>query len=336
MRICLYIYVVQMVVGFLEDQASSIALLRDSSHASVLVAMEDSLNLFSEQLDVMDSVSVGKRIVRTVTAGSDNVFFACIDGSLAFQKISQNQFGSLEQLASPTAQKEVCVDADIHRTGIMAPLLFCSRTSASMCLVDTQHDAVVGRVPLGQTGTPNAVRVVDNSLIAVGSAIVSILDVRTDACKSGTANLVLSNPEAKGRIYTALESDGAGKMVSGDSSGGICLWDLRSENKLIKSVHAHSGAVLSMSLGGGVVGSSSADGSVALWTIVSEQGAPVKKKSRKLLLELSNEIGGLKRSGVEGSGAAICVAVDSGDSERRFAYATETGVLVLSSFNDFH
>lgn len=337
-------------VSFLEDQSVAIAVWRsghdDKSKPLVLAGVQDCLHLYSEELDVIDTVSVGSntRISRIVMMGSDysSAFFACTDGSLGFQTIGSTQLGKLDQLASPTAEtkRDVCIDADIHRTGHLASLLFSgSASSSSLALIDTQRDSVMGKIPLGQTGTPNGVRIVDNSLLAVGSAVVSLYDLRAPQAKAGIASQVLDcgTSEARGRIYTSIESDGAGTVLAGDSSGGLWLWDARNAGTVVKSVHAHAGAVLSMSLGGGVVGSTSADGSVSLWTVVNDQALPAKKKSRKLLLDLGAETGGLKRAGVEGSGAAICISVESllGFADKKLAYATETGVLVLSSFSEF-
>jgi WD40 repeat protein len=328
-----------MVVSFLEDQAVALSVLRRTdghSKSMTVVGVGDVLNLYSQELDMMDTVSVStqSRIVRVVNMDSNTVFFACADGSLGLQVISSSgQFGKLEQLASPSS---ACIDADIHRSGHLASVL----SQYSTVLIDTQRDSIMGQIPLGKSGSPNGLRIVDNSLLAVGSAIVSLFDLRTPQCKSGIPSLVLDVPDAKGRIFTSIESDGAGSVMAGDSSGGVWLWDCRSGSTAVtKSTHAHSGAVMAMSLGGGILGSASADGSVSLWTVVTDHAVPVKKKSRKLLLDIASDVGGLRRANVQGTGTPVAISVEDSivpvGTDRRVAYVTDTGVLVLGSLSDW-
>jgi WD40 repeat protein len=330
-----------MTVAFLEDQSVAVAVVRRTdvgSKSMTLVGVGDVLNLYSQDLDLMDTVSVStnSRIVRLINMDSSSFFFACADGSLGLQVLSSSsgQLGKMEQLASPTGA--VCIDADIHRTGHLASVLSPHSTS----LIDTQRDSVMGSIPLGQSGSPNGLRIVDNSLLAIGSAVVSLFDLRSPQCKSGIASLVLDAPEARGRIFTSIESDGTGPVMAGDSSGGLWLWDCRNSNSAVtKSTHAHSGAVMGMSLGGGILGSASADGSVSLWTIVNEQAVPVKKKSRKLLLNITSDVGGLRRANVQGTGTPVAISVEDSivpvGSDRKVVYVTDTGVLVLGSLSDW-
>ena len=321
-------------VGFIEDQSVALTVLkRSDSHSKAVTAVGvgDAINLYSEELDMMDTVSLSSRVCRLINLDG-SVFFACEDGSLGFQVVSSTgHLGKLEQIASPS---DACIDADIHRSGHLASVL----CQYSMNLIDTQRDSIMGKIPLGQTGTPNGLRIIDNSLVAIGSAVVSLFDLRTPQCKSGTASQVLDAPDARGRIFTSLESDGAGSVIAGDSSGGLWLWDCRnSSSSVTKSVHGHSGAVLSMSLGGGVLGSTSADGSVSLWTIISDQAIPAKKKSRKLLLDIASDIGGLRRANVLGTGTPVGICVEDSTipvgEDRKVAYVTDTGVLVLGSLS---
>jgi hypothetical protein len=320
-------------VTFLEDQAMAITIVPRADPMGkplVVVGVGNALNLYSQELDMMDTVAFtaegkNERIVRLATLGSSrSVFVASSDSSLALQTVTPSgQLGKLDQLSSPI--KEGCFDADIHRSGHLASVLFESHVA----LIDTQRDTVIGGIPVGKTGTPNGLRIVENSLVAVGSAVVSLFDLRTPECKQGTASHILSAVEAKGRIFTCIESDGVGSVVAGDSSGGLWLWK-SGKPEVEKNVHAHSGAVLGMALGSGVLGSASADGAVALWT-VSQETVPsnqAKKKSRKLLLDMHG-INGLRRAVADGTGTPVAVAVEDsvgGD----VAYVTDTGVLVVA------
>lgn len=325
-----------MVVGFLEDQSVAVSVWRSVAGSPVTLAgVGTNLNLYSEDLEVIDTIQLDQRIVRLVSVSNHtSSFVACADGSLGFIATPGARLGEqLQQAASPAAeQNETAVDADIHKSGHLASVLINSVAGGSVALADTQRDALIGKIPLGQTGTPNAVRFVDNSVIAVGSAVVSLFDIRTPQCKSGVASRLLSTTE-RGRIMVALDSDGSGALVGGDSSGGVWLWDCRHSTAAVKNVHAHSAAVLSLSLGGGTVGSTSADGSVSLWTVMADQ--PIRKKSRKLLLDMG-DAGQLKRCAVEGSGSATGISVeDSIGPDKQFAYVTDTGVLVRASAADY-
>ena len=332
------------VVSFLEDQTTAITTWRDQSahtpRPMTLVGVGNRLHLMNADLQIMDSVSLGttSRVSRLIgVAGHSSVFFSSADGAMGFVATGHSKLGKVEQSASPTAlEGDTAVDSDIHRSGHLATILFNDKTGGSLALVDTQRDSVMGRIPLGQTGTPNGVRIVDNSLIAVGSSIVSIFDVRTSQSKSGIASKVLAAPSetAGGRVFTSIESDGTNTVIAGDSAGGLWLWDCRQPAAPANSTHAHSGAVLALSLGGGIVGSSATDGSVSLWTISADQTLHPRKKSRKILLE---ESGHLKRSAVQGSGAAtaLCVEAATPGPERLVAYATDTGVVALASVADW-
>ena len=328
-----------MVVTFVEDQSAALALWRTSGgDALTLAAVGPNLSLFSEELELIESRTLGEaRIVRLATMSNHaSAFVACADGSLGFVGTTGGRLSeSLQQVAPATADgvSESALDADIHKSGHLATVLLNSTSGGSVVLADTQRDSVIGRIPLGQTGTPNAVRLVDNSVVAVGSAVVSLFDVRTAQCKAGVASRILTTSE-KGRVCVSLDSDGSGALVGGDSSGAIWLWDTRHSTASVKHVHAHAGAVLSLSLGGGTVASASADGSVSLWTALADQ--PIRKKSRKLLLEMG-DAGQLKRCAVQGSGSAtaVCLEDSTSSSDRQLAYVTDTGVLVRSSLAEW-
>jgi WD40 repeat protein len=331
------------IVSFLEDQSAAIATWRFPGHSKplTLAATGSTLHLMSDDLEIIQSLSVGSsRINRLVgLSGHASVYFSCIDGSMGLVTTSGSRLGKVEQSASPSAENgAIAVDSDIHRSGHLASILFNTSAGGSFGLVDMQRDAVMGRIPLGQTGTPNAVRIVDNSSVCVASSVVSLFDVRKAEAKTGTASSVFltASQEASGRVFTALESDGVQKLIAGDSSGGIWLWDTRKPDSPIKSVHAHAGGVLTISLGGGMVGSSAADGSVSLWTVLASEEAHAKKKSRRILLD--DSAGPLKRCAVEGSGIATALCVEDGhmaDSERCVSYVTDVGTVVLASTSDW-
>jgi hypothetical protein len=104
-------------------------------------------------------------------------------------------------------------------------------------------------------------------------------------------------------------------------------------------VHAHSGAVLAIHLGNGIVGSTSTDNSVSLWTVAertvsssASSGGQAKKKHRKLLMDLGDVGGKLKRLAVEGNGSALGICVtDSG----AVSYVTDTGVVALGHISEW-
>ena len=328
------------VVSFLEDQSSAITSWRPSGHtkALTLVGVGTSLHLMSEELEIIQSVElpISSRINRVVgLSDHSSVFYSGTDGSIGFISSSSGKLGKSNPSSSPAAEvNEIGVDSDIHRTGHLASVLFNSNSGGSCALIDTQRDSVIGRIPLGHTGTPNSMRIVDTSMMCIASSIVSLYDVRTSQAKAGAATKVFKCAGANGRVFTALESDGGHSVISGDSAGGLWLWDSRKEDSPVKSVHAHAGAVLCLSLGGGVVGSSSTDGSISLWTVLSPENQP-KKRTRKLLLD--DSAGPLKRCAIEGAGVATALCVeDATDAERHVSYVTDAGVAVLTQVTDWH
>jgi hypothetical protein len=328
------------VVSFLEDQSSAVTSWRPSGHskAFTLAGVGTNLHLLSEDLEIIQSVSlpIADRITRLVGLSEhSSIFYSGTDGSIGFISCCSGKLGKANPASSPAAVGyDVGIDSDIHRTGHLASVLFNSSSGGSCALIDTQRDSVIGRIPLGQTGTPNAMRIVDTSMMCVASGIVSLYDVRTSQAKAGSATKVLKCQGAAGRVFTSIESDGGHSVIGGDSVGGLWLWDTRKEDSPLKSVHAHAGAVLSLSLGGGIVGSSSTDGSISLWTVFSPEHQP-KKRTRKLLLDDST--GPLKRCAVEGSGVATAVCIeDATDAERHVSYITDAGVVVLTQVADWH
>jgi len=311
-----------MVVTFLDNQPGALTLSRTIHHAKPLViaGVGEDLQLFSEDLELLDSKSVaGSKVIRlSSVSNTASCFFATERGVLGFVALGSSELGSVDSFpATSKPNDEKCLDADLHRSGHLASQLF----HKSLALIDVQREALVGSVPLGLTGSPSAVRVVDTSLMAVSSSIVSLFDVRTSDCKSGIASSVLEGG-TKGRIFTALESDAANLIVAGDSSGGLFMWDSRKPCLVLKHMHAHSGAVSTLSIGAGFVCSGGADGSVSTWR-VSEEIPSSRKKSRKFLD--SADSGDLRRVNV--SGTPTAVAIDTS----HLVYATDTGVLTIES-----
>jgi hypothetical protein len=329
-------------VTFLEDQSVAVSVLPRvdvDSKPVIMVGVGNALNLYSETLDMMDTVSLGtkSKVIRISSISSGSAFVACADGSLGLQTItSSGQFGKLQQLASSHEQSRTVkfFDADLHRSGHHA----CILAEQQMALVDTQRDAVVGNIPLDRSGTCNGLRIVSTSIVAVGSAVMSLYDLRTPETKEGIPAQILDAPDSKGRIFSAVESDCLGSVMAGDSSGGLYVWDTRGTDlKPARSTHGHTGGVLGMSLGSGVLGSSAADGSVCLWNIAGDKvhaANPIKKRSRKLLADMPAGGPELRRTRAEGSGLPVAISIEDfvgGD----VAYVTDTGVLALGSRLDW-
>jgi hypothetical protein len=260
--------------------------------------------------------------------------------------LSASGFGKLDTCTVGASKDHTAIDSDMHRSGYLVSVLFNSRDGGHFSLIDTQRDSVIGNIQLGMTGTPNALRFVDSAgQIAVGSMVCSLYDVRTTQSKEGIPSRVFKteDPTGGGRSFTALESDGGHTLIAGDSAGGLWLWDIRGTSSgPVKSVHAHSGAVLSIHLCDGIVGSTSTDNSVSLWTIADGQSGgankgQAKKKHRKLLVEFGEDVGRLKRVAVEGNGSAlgICIEDSVSGNDRRVAYVTDTGIVALSDVSEW-
>ena len=330
------------IVSFLEDQSTAITTWRNhQGHPSTVVGVGCDVHLMDENLDIVDTLVnvASSRIVRLVGMNDNaSMFYSAADGSLGFvsTNLGPYKIGKSEQCCSPIVEVgETAVDSDIHRSGHLVTVLLNSVSGGSVALIDTQRDAVIGRIPLGQTGTPNGVRIVDSTTVVTASMVCGLFDIRTAQSKSGIPSKVLeTSNEFTGRCFTAVESDGNGMVVAGDSSGGLWLWDVRSGSTPVKSVHGHAGAVLGLTLSNGVVGSSGTDGSVSVWKIADPASGP-KKKHRKLMLDLGDSAQ-LKRVAVEGNGAALAVCIeDVVGADRHVSYVTDTGVVVLSHIADW-
>jgi len=339
-------------LGFLENQSSAIISWRspESTGVHTLVGVGSEFHLLGPELDVVATAHGGDgRINRLVSLSSSSGYFSDSHGNVGFVALSstnRGEIGRVDLVASSATDNGVCIDSDIHRSGHLAACLFNTNSGGFFNLLDTQRNSVLGNIPLGETGTPNAIRIVDSSHVAVGSLICSIFDVRTSQSKKGIPTRVLQTDGAwGGRSFTAIESDGSHTVIAGDSAGGLWLWDMRSDGP-VKSVHAHSGAVLAIHLANGIVGSTSTDNSVSLWTVAepnvsSNEGirsAPTRKKHRKLLLDLgASDMGGkLKRLAVEGNGAALGICVeDYPSNDRLVSYVTDTGVVGLAHISEW-
>ena len=338
-------------LGFLEDQSSAVLTWRDpTGHSSTLVGVGCSLHLLNDELDVAQTVSVVKSdgIINRLVAMSSgtSAYFSTTKGVVGFVGLSHGSLGKIDTCsAGTTSGNNTAIDSDIHRSGYLVSVLFNTNDGGHFALVDTQRDSLIGKIRLGSTGTPNAIRFVDSAgQIAVGSMICSLFDVRTSQSKEGIPTRIFqtNDPSGGGRSFTALESDGGHTLIAGDSAGGLWLWDIRGTSSgPIKSVHAHSGAVLSVQLCDGIVGSTSTDNSVSLWTIAEGQreGADKshsKKKHRKIL-EFGEDIGRLKRVAVEGNGSALglCIEESVSGRDRRVAYVTDTGIVAVSEVSEW-
>lgn len=320
--------------SFLEDQSRAVSVWRERGHKpSVLGGVGSELQLFSEDLELMDSKNIGddSKINRLVVMSNhSSVFFSTQSKKLfGFASLSGSTIGQIDSSnARLEKDSSPVVDSDIHRSGHLASIL----DSSSLALIDLQRDSLVGTVPQGKTGVPSGTRIVDASTIAVASSIVSLYDVRTSESKSGIANFVLQGG-SPGRTFTAIESDGSNNVIAGDSSGGLFLWDTRQPTCVLKNVHAHSGAVLSLAVGGGTVCSGSADGSVSLWTVVPVEQISSRKKTRTIL-SLNNftaDSGDLRRVAVSGTPTALAIESSSLGDSQVVVYATDTGVLSVRS-----
>ena len=338
-------------LGFLEDQANAVLTWRNSAgHSQSLVGVQSSLHLLNQEMDVDHSLDtklpgVINRLV-SVSEGS-SAYFSSSRGVVGFVGLTASGFGKVDTCTAGASKEHTAIDSDMHRSGYLVSVLFNSREGGHFSLVDTQRDSLIGKIQLGMTGTPNALRFVDSAgQIAVGSMVCSLYDVRTSQCKEGVASRIFQteDPSGGGRSFTALESDGGHTLIAGDSAGGLWLWDIRGTSSgPVKSVHAHSGAVLSIHLCDGIVGSSSTDNSVSLWTISeahgggANKGQQAKKKHRKLLVEFGEDVGRLKRVAVEGNGSAlgICIEESVSGSDRRVAYVTDTGIVALSDVSEW-
>lgn len=335
-----------MAIGFLESPSSAVSTWSSSEACGVLtlVGVEESFHLFNEDLEIIDTGIVPHNATpnRLVPmAEHSSFFYGATDGSVGFLTVAGDAVGKLEcSFASDRISGESAVDSDIHRSGHLAAVLFNGADRDGFALLDPTRGSKVGKVPLGATGTPNGLRVVDSSQIAVASAIVSLFDVRTPQSKKGIPAQVLEAPDTAGRCFTCVDSDGLNFLIAGDSSGGVHFWDVRSPAAPLKAVHAHSAAVLSLSFQAGLLASSSADGSISLWTVVDPAKVNPHKKSRRHLL---SELGAadstsLKRCAVEGSGAALGVSIENSShslSDRHVAYVTDTGVVALARYSDW-
>ena len=343
-------------LGFLEDQANAILTWRgdgsSSQQSKILVGVGNQFHLMDEELDIVQSVSIDdgqiNRLVSVSEGAGSSAYFSTTLGEVGFVSLSHNAVGKISSCKSAIISQNIqttAIDSDIHRSGYMASVLFNSRSGGHFSLVDTQRDSLIGTIGLGATGSPNALRFVDSAgQIAVASMVSSLFDVRTTQSKDGIPSRVFRTGDAAGggRSFTALESDGGNTLIAGDSAGGLWLWDIRGTSaEPIKSVHAHSGAVLSIHLCDGIVGSTSTDNSVSLWTIAeppqTTQGVNKTKKHRKLLVEFGEDIGRLKRVAVEGNGSAlgICIEESVSGKDRRVAYVTDTGIVALSEVGEW-
>jgi hypothetical protein len=342
--------VVDMVkaIGFLEDQSSAIVSWQSfeddkAGKFCTMVGVGDDLQLLDDGLEIIDSVSTstGGQINRLALLSTGSCFYSDTKGNVGFVSISSSGgIGKVDTItAGVSSEDAICIDSDIHRSGHLVVNLFNTKSGGYFGLIDTQRDAMLGSIPLNSTGTPNAVRLVDSSQVVVGSMICSVFDVRTSQSKKGVPGMVLETTAVGGgRSFTAIESDGSHSVIAGDSAGGLWLWDVRQSGKEpLKSVHAHSGAVLAIHLANGIVGSTSTDNSVSLWT-VAEKFASVggsgvgKKKHRKLMMDLGDVGGKLKRLAVEGNGSALGVCVtDTGG----VSYVTDTGIVALGHISEW-
>ena len=342
-------------LGFLEDQANAVLVWRDASDQSnVLVGVGSSLHLLNEELDYVKTVSISDKSpgsVNRLVSMSDGLsaYFSTTRGVVGFVGLSSHAFGKIDEFTATRiahgqdTHRHIAIDSDIHRSGYLVSVLFNTSAGGHFALIDTQRDALMGQIQLGLTGTPNAIRFVDSAgQIAVGSMVCSLYDVRTSQSKEGIPSRVFqtNDPSGGGRSFTALESDGGHTLIAGDSAGGLWLWDIRGTSSgPVKSVHAHSGAVLSVHLCDGIVGSTSTDNSVSLWTIADAQEGPsqAKKKHRKLVVEFGEDVGRLKRVAVEGNGSALglCIEESIRGKDRRVAYVTDTGIVALSEVSEW-
>ena len=321
-----------MATTFLEDQVGAISVWRlGSQKPLVLAGVGSELHLFSEELDVIETTKpteCGGKIIRLVgLSNNSSFFFSTQKGFLGFLSLVGSA-ASLGKVELCSHREGAAIDADIHRSGHLS----CVLSKDFLALIDMQRDSLMGSIPLGKTGTASGVRIVENSTLAVSSSIVSLFDVRTSECKSGIPNIVMEggNP---GRVFTTLESDHGYSILAGDSSGGVWQWDSRQPSSPVKSMHAHAGAVLSVSVAGSLVGSGAADGTVSIWR--DDNGNQTRRKTRKILIaETTGGAGDLKRIAVSGTPTAISVEASS-TSDQRIVYATDTGVLGVSSLSDF-
>ena len=273
-----------------------------------MVASGGVFDTMNENLEITNTCEIFQNVNRLVCVG-DSFFFSTVTGSIGFVR---------ERTPEIILEKKsgAAIDSDIHSSGHLAAVL----SEGSFELIDPTRGTVVGQVPVGATGRGNGLRIVDSSLVAVASSVVSLFDVRTPQCKQGIPSFVL--PGKGGRTFTCLDSDSMHWLVGGDSEGQVVLWDARAPGTVVKAVHAHAGAVLASSINGGLVGSTSTDGSVALWTVDSGRK---KKKSRKhaVLAEMTSET--LNRTAVEGGGAGLGICVE--EEGKRVVYVTDTGLV---------
>ncbi len=337
-------------IGFLEDQSQSIYSWTNAfdRQTYALVGMQGYLHLLNGSMEIVRSTkawdNMQSAIVRIVgVSDNTNVFLVSGCGGCGFLSTNPNSFASADitRFGNSVDSSNLTVDGDIHGSGNLAALLSLS----SISLVDPSREAIVGQVPVGFTGSANCLRISDSNSIVAGSMVCSLYDVRmSHQAKTGVPASVLgTTPEFYGRCFTAIEADGVNSVIAGDSAGGMWLWDVRKNTEPLKSVHSHSGAVLSVSLNEGLVASSGTDGSVSLWSLLTKADGdshPKKKFKKLAMLETDNIISStsanLKRMAVEGSGAALCINIEDATNEKHVAYVTDTGLAVLTPISAFY
>jgi hypothetical protein len=339
----------KMVVGFLEDQSRSVYPWRSAfdGQTYTLAGLKGYMHLLNSDMEIVAStqkISPVSPIVRLIGV-SDNtsVFFATGSGGCGFVSTNPNSF-SQSDLKTFGKSDLTVVDADLHGSGNIAGLL----TETQIALLDPQRETALFSIPVGQTGSSNCMRFADPNHVVSGSLIASIFDIRTAQTKNGFPSSVLfTGSEFSGRAFTAMDSDGNNSVVGGDSAGGMWLWDIRKSGEILKSVHAHSGAVLSFGMSSGQVASSGADGSVSLWSLVDQATTPSfhpKKKLKKILISdpsdglVLSTSASVKRMAVEGSGAALSVSIEDSATpdSKHLAYVTDTGLAVLTPLSAFY